>query len=310
MKQWPDDFLFQEILAEIKADLQPVWGQGQVADYIPELAGVDPDKFGMCLHVQDGEQYVLGDAHERFSIQSISKVFTLTLAIARLGEKLWERVDVEPSGNPFNSLVQLEYEQGIPRNPFINAGALVVCDVLLDEYEDALGTVLEFVRKLADAPSIDVNAAVAASEKAYGFRNIALANFIRSFGNLRNDIEQVLDLYFQICAIEMSCVELAQSFLFYTCHGYRPFEEAMLTPSQVRRMNALMQTCGFYDEAGEFAYEVGLPGKSGVGGGIVAFHPNRYSVAVWSPRLNPKGNSLLAMLALERLTTKLELSIF
>jgi glutaminase len=227
------------------------------------------------------------------------------------GNEIFDRVDVEPSGNPFNSLVQLEYEQGIPRNPLINSGALVICDILLSEFRDPKNELLNFVRTLAVDENIHYNEKIAESEKKTGHRNSALINLLKSFGNIENPVEDVLDFYFESCAIEMTCEELARSFLIYANDGRLAHNnEQIISLSESKRINAIMQTCGFYDEAGEFSFRVGLPGKSGVGGGIAAVHPDHYSVAVWSPRLNEKGNSALGMKALEALTTLSGLSIF
>lgn len=287
---------YQNILDEIYRELRASDNRGTVASYIPELAGIDPEKFGIHLCALDGTQSSVGTAEERFSIQSIAKVFALTLAVSRVGESLFKRVGVEPSGSAFNSLVQLEYEKGIPRNPLINAGAMVVCDILIDQYADPRKEILDFIRQLAGDRSVGFNERVAASEKEFGFRNAALANMVKSFGNIRHDVNDVLDLYFHICSIEMSCRELASSFLLFANHGTLPgTQTAFLSISQTKRLNAIMQSCGFYDEAGEFSYTVGLPGKSGVGGGIVAFHPGVYAVATWSPRLNDRGNSARGM---------------
>lgn len=301
---------FQSTLESIFIEIAPLLGEGRSADYIPELAKVDAGKFGMCLYFPDGENYGVGRWREKFSIQSISKVFSLALAVSKMGEQVFERVDVEPSGSPFNSLVQLEYENGIPRNPFINAGAIVVCDMLLGLFGDAKMETLQFVRDLSETPDIQFNLSVAESERLTGHRNLALANFLKSYGNLQHEVDAVLDLYFHICSIEMNCEELSRAFLFFASHGSCGLRPNFLTKSQTKRLNALMQTCGFYDEAGEFAYKVGLPGKSGVGGGIAAIHPEKYAVAVWGPRLNPQGNSVMGMRALELLTSKLETSIF
>jgi glutaminase len=226
---------------------------------------------------------------------------------------LFQRVGKEPSGNPFNSLVQLqlEYERGIPRNPFINAGALVVTDTLLEHYPEAKQVVLDFVRKRVGVEDIDYDNAVFVSERSTGYTNAALANYLKGQGNLHNQVEDVLDAYFHHCALSMSCVELARALLFLANHGIDPVSgEQLLTPSQTKRLNALLLTCGFYDEAGEFAFRVGLPGKSGVGGGIVAVMPGKWSVAVWSPEINHHGNSVLGMKALELLTTMTAESIF
>ncbi|MCF4102403.1 glutaminase [Gillisia sp. M10.2A] len=302
---------YQKILDQIHEELTYKDALGKVASYIPELAKVDPRKFGMHLYCDDASHFSFGDSEERFSIQSISKVFTLTMAMQLLGEDLWERVDVEPSGDPFNSLTQLEYENGVPRNPFINSGALVIADILVSNLQDPKRELLEFVRKLTGNNTIDYDLDVANSEKSTGYRNYALVNYMKALGNIKNDVEPIVDFYFHQCSLAMSCKELAQAFMLFANRGkLLETEEKIISKTKTKRINALMQTCGFYDEAGEFSFEVGLPGKSGVGGGIVAIHPSKYSVAVWSPLLNKKGNSELGMAALERLTTLTGFSIF
>ena len=301
---------YQKILEGIYQEILPYAEKGRQADYIPALAKVNPDQFGICLMTVSGESYSYKQADERFSIQSIAKVFALAMGLSLKGETLWKNVGKEPSGTAFNSLVQLEMEKGIPRNPFINAGAIVVADLLLTELEDAEGEYLKFVRSLCGSDDVDYNMEVAMSERATGYLNAAIANMLKYHGTIENDIERVLMFYFKMCSVEMSCTELAKAFLAFTNHS--PFDYAgyKLSSSRIKRLNAVMQTCGFYDEAGEFSYLVGLPGKSGVGGGIIAIYPKRYSVAVWSPRLNSKGNSVMGMKALELLTTYTEESIF
>jgi glutaminase len=299
----------QSVIHEIYDEIKKMPKTGKPADYIPELAKVNPDTFGMHLSTSTGKEYGIGDSEERFSLQSIAKVFALTSAYRILGEHLWDRVGVEPSGNPFNSLVQLEYEKGKPRNPFINSGALVICDILFDIFKDPQEEIKDLLKQLAGNESFRFNRTVALSEKETGFRNASLIHLMKSFGNIKHDVNEVLDFYYWLCSLEMNCVELSKAFLIFANGGIVNDKE-ILTLSKTKRMNALMQTCGFYDEAGEFSFKVGLPGKSGVGGGIAAIHPGEYSVAVWSPRLNEKGNSVLGMKALELLTTKTELSIF
>jgi len=302
---------YQTILNQIDEQISPKDFNGEVASYIPELYLVDKHKFGMHLHCINQGHYYFGDSQEKFSIQSISKVLSLAMAVSLAGNNIWNRVDVEPSGNPFNSLVQLENENGIPRNPLINAGALVIADILITHLKHPKAEFLAFIRKIANNPNINYNPRIAESERVHGYRNAALVNFMKSFGNIKNDVEVVLDFYFYQCSLMMSCKELAETFMLFANHGkILSTKEQILTVSQTKRINAIMQTCGFYDEAGEFSFRVGLPGKSGVGGGIVAIHPNYYSVAVWSPMLNPKGNSEIGMLALEALTDKTGLSIF
>jgi glutaminase len=302
---------YQAILNEIQKETNTSDFDGEVASYIPELAKVNGNKFGMHLHCINNGHYSFGDSNEKFSIQSISKVLSLSLAFELIGDKIWERVDVEPSGDPFNSLTQLEYENGIPRNPLINSGALVLSDILVTHLENPKADFLAFVRKLGNNSTINYDDAVAKSEKKWGFRNAALINLMKSFGNIDNKTKKVLDFYFYQCSLSMNCKELAETFMLFANQGkIMATGEQIISPSRTKRINAIMQTCGFYDEAGEFTFRVGLPGKSGVGGGIVAVHPNQYSVAVWGPKLNPKGNSAIGMTTLELLTTKTGYSIF
>ncbi len=301
---------YQKILNTIFLTCSSSKDRGEVASYIPELANIERSKFGIHLIDSGKNNYQAGDAEHKFSIQSISKVLSLAHAIGLVGKTIWKRLNVEPSGDPFNHLSLLEMENGIPRNPLINAGAIVIADILVSNLENPKADFLNYVRKLANDTSIDFNLDVANSEKKSGFRNYAAANLLKSYGNLKNDVETVLDFYFHQCAIEMSCSQLAKTFFLFMNHGTCQQGRTYLNLSQVKRINALMLTCGFYDEAGEFAFEVGLPGKSGVGGGIVALLPNRYCVATWSPGLNIKGNSKLGMKALEKLTTATKQSIF
>ncbi|TDX75583.1 L-glutaminase [Neorhizobium sp. R1-B] len=303
----------QAIVDEIHEKLTPRLGEGKVADYIPQLAHVDPKKFGMAIVTVDGEVVKVGDADLPFSIQSISKVFTLTLALGKHGETTWNRVGREPSGSAFNSIIQLEHEEGKPRNPFINAGAIAVSDLVLAGHtpREAIGEIVRFVRYLADDETIAIDPDVAKSEQATGYRNFALANFMRSFGKLDHPVEHVLGVYFHHCALAMTCMQLAKSGLFLAASGRNPLTgHTVVSKQRARRINALMLTCGHYDGSGDFAYRVGLPGKSGVGGGILAVAPGRASVAVWSPGLNHNGNSLLGSLALEMLATRTGWSVF
>lgn len=301
---------FQKIINSIAKRANKSGDRGNVASYIPELACISNQKF--AIHLMDMKQsnFAAGNFSEQFSIQSISKVLSLTMAMGLIGEQVWQRVDVEPSGDPFNHLSLLELENGIPRNPLINAGAIVIADILVSQLTNPKEDFLAFVRKLADDDSISFNTKVAQSEKITGFRNYSAANLLKSYGNLKNDVEVVLDFYFHKCSLELNCKQLCDTFYFLINRGECQKGNPYLTTSQVKRINSIMLTCGFYDEAGEFAFRVGLPGKSGVGGGIVALLPNNYCVATWSPGLNKKGNSKLGMMALERLTTETGLSIF
>jgi glutaminase len=287
--------------------------RGEVATYIPELARIDPKGFGLVVIDAEGSVAAGGDSETPFSIQSISKVFTLTLALGKIGDRLWRRVGREPSGSPFNSIVQLEFERGIPRNPFINAGAIAVTDVILSGHQprEALGEILRFMRFVADDPSIAIDEAVAASEQRTGFRNVALANYMKSFDVLDNPVDFTLGVYFHHCAIAMSCRQLAMAGRFLTHLGRNPSTGlSVVPPERARRINAVMLTCGHYDGSGEFAYRVGLPGKSGVGGGILAIAPGKATIAVWSPGLDASGNSRLGRIALEVLTKRMGWSIF
>ncbi len=302
---------FKVIIQEIYQKVKNIDDNGQLASYIPELANVDPENFGVHISTINHLNFGSGNCYDKFSIQSISKVLSLSLAYRILGEKIWDRIGVEPSGTAFNSLVQLEADNGIPRNPFINAGAMVVSDILLSNLENPKEDFLTFVRSISNNSELYYSKKIAESEKGVGFRNAALCNFIKSFGNIQNEPSDVLDFYYDLCSLEMNCKELSELFLFLANKGCQIFDnKSILTKSQSKRINALMQTCGFYDESGEFAFKVGLPGKSGVGGGIIAIHPDQYAIAVWSPRLNEKGNSYKGMKFLEEFTTKTQLSIF
>ena len=303
---------YQYILDGIYNEVIQIENTGKVADYIPELAKIDANKYGIALVDKHQNVFTKGDALEKFSIQSISKVFTFTLALNHYGKELYKRVGHEPSGNPFNSLVQLEYENGIPRNPFINAGAIVTADTLVSIYkENTFEKILDFIKKVSNDETISFDEEIFQSELTHGFRNFALINMIKSYNNIHNNIDDVINTYFKQCSIMMSPAQLAKSMLFLANHGVNPLtNEVTITESKAKRINSLMLTCGHYDASGDFAYKVGLPGKSGVGGGIVAVVPKKMAICVYSPKLNTQGNSLIGTLALELFTTKTGLSIF
>jgi glutaminase len=306
-----NDIDYTKIFREIVTEFKDNDDCGKVATYIPELGKVDPKKLGIHLTTVEKHHSSFGDSNDKFSIQSIAKVLSLTLALKTMGNDIWDRVGVEPSGTAFNSLVQLEYERGIPRNPFINAGAIVICDILVSCLDNPKLDLLEFIRESSGIREIDYCSKIAESEKVTGFRNYALTHLMKDFGNIHNDVELVLDLYFHLCSIQMTCKELAQAFLFLAAYGVNPItDKTVISPGITKRINSIMLMCGFYDEAGEFAFRTGLPGKSGVGGGIVAIHPGKYCIAVWSPKLNTNGNSYKGMRVLEAVTTKTESSIF
>jgi glutaminase len=296
---------YQGVLEEIHQELMQIEDIGEVASYIPELANVDKNGFGIYLNRINSKNFHVGDWATPFSIQSISKVLTLAKAMSLVGNNLWIRTDVEPSGDPFNHLSLLELEDGIPRNPLINSGAIVIADILVSELKNPKTDFLQFVRELANDETINYNEKVALSEKNTGFVNYATANLLKSYDNLIND-----DFYFHQCSLEMNCEQLSNVFYVFSNRGRCMRDVAHLSISQVKRINAIMLTCGFYDEAGEFAFKVGLPGKSGVGGGIVAVLPNNYILTTWAPGLNIKGNSYRGMRALEKFTTMTGESIF
>lgn len=300
----------QPVLDRIAAEIETQPGRGRPADYIPALASADPRRFGMAVAELDGTVYGVGDWRHPFSAQSLTKVFTLALDLSLEGDELWEHVGREPSGNPFNSLVQLEYENGIPRNPFINAGALVVTDRLQTLTGDASGVLLDLLRAESGNDGLTFDQKVAASEAAHGDRNAALAHFMASYGNIANPVPALLDQYFRQCSVEASCADLARAAGFLARHGIRADGSTLLTRSRAKQVNAVMLTCGTYDAAGDFAHRVGLPGKSGVGGGIIAVVPGRCTVCVWSPGLDQRGNSVAGVAALDRFTTLTGLSVF
>ena len=305
---------YQLILDEIAHEVSCLSNKGKVADYIPALANVDSDQFGMSLTLFDGTEYSVGDSNTLFSVQSISKVFTFTLALKFYSTNLYKRIGREPSGNPFNSLVQLEYEHGIPRNPFINAGAINVTDALINHYGNSVKAseeICKFIKEISEGPSIAYSKTVATSEMDHGFRNIALANLMKSFNNLDNDVHDVVQTYFNHCAIEMNTKMLSRAMLYLANHGVDPINGVEhITEQQAKRINAVMLTCGHYDASGDFAFHVGLPGKSGVGGGIAVVVPKKMGICVWSPGLNAQGNSLLGTKALELFASKTGMSIF
>jgi len=301
------------LVVDLVAQCAAAEDRGRVADYIPGLACVDPLRFGIAIVTPDGSIHASGDADVPFSIQSISKVFALTLALGKRGDQLWERVGREPSGSAFNSIVQLEVERGIPRNPFINAGAIVVSDVVLggSTPAEATGELLRFVRMLSGDDSIAVDRAVAASEATTGFRNVALGNYMKAFANIEHRVDDALTVYFNQCALALSCRQLALAGRYLMLDGRHPDTgQAIVLPQRARRILALMLTCGHYDGSGEFAFRVGIPGKSGVGGGILAVVPGKASIAVYSPGLNERGNSKLGTEALERLAVATNWSVF
>ncbi|MBA3677903.1 MAG: glutaminase [Sphingosinicella sp.] len=304
---------YQAIVDAVLADAEVYRGHGDVATYIPALAQVNPNKLGIALALRDGSVFCAGDANEPFSAQSICKVFSLSLALQRVGPALWNHVGREPSGSPFNSIVQLESEKGKPRNPLINAGAIVVCDQLMGRRgaDTTLEELLDFLRTRSGEKDINVDEQVAMSESQAGHLNRSLAHFVAAFGNLQNPVEEVLSVYFRQCSIAMSCRQLALAAQYLACDGSDcRTGESVLLPTRARRVNALMLTCGHYDNSGDFAFRIGLPGKSGVGGGILTVIPGVGTACVWSPGLNAAGTSLAGAIALEKLVERTGWSVF
>ncbi len=301
---------YNKILERIHKEIKGDFGKGKLANYIPALAQIDPNQFAMHITTIEGNEFGIGNFTQAFSIQSISKAYTFTLALKQLDDEIWKRVGKEPSGNTFNSLVQLEYENGIPRNPFINAGAIVISDIIYEGLGKTKNKLLKFIKKLSENPTLIYDEEVAESEREYGDRNRAMANFIKSYENLSNEANDVLDIYFHQCSIAMSTQDLSRSFIYLANKGKSLKNKEILTARQAKRINAVMLTSGLYDAVGDFAYRVGLPAKSGVGGGIVAIIPNELVISVWSPELNSAGNSYIGTKALELFTTYASNSIF
>lgn len=298
-------FAYQSLLDRVHAEVAARPVRGKVADYIPALARIDVSRFGMALALVDGRIFVAGDATEPFSIQSMSKLFTLVMAQRLYGDELWQRVGREPSGTAFNSLVQLEHEDGFPRNPFINAGALAVTNALVSRYAQPERAILDFMAGLCGRKKIFIDEEVARSEEQHGDRNRAIAYFLKAHNRFENDVAEVTRTYFRQCAIPLTCQELAQAALFLANNGCALDGTRILSPAQTRQTLAVMLTCGLYDGVGDFVFRVGLPAKSGVGGGIIAILPGGGSLCVWSPPLDARGNSAKAIEALELIAGEL-----
>lgn len=299
------------ILQQLLQQCQPLHTQGKVADYIPALAEVAPESAAIAVATIDGQIHTAGAADKTFSMQSVSKVFGLVMAMNRLGDDLWQRVNMEPSGQPFNSIVQLEWEQGVPRNPVINAGAILVADVLVSHYSASKNAFLTFMRRLANDENIYADQKVYLSELEHGNRNAALAYLMKSFGNIEAEVPDVLAHYFHQCATAVNCRQLATSLLFLANRGVQPHSnEQICSRRDAHRVNAILSTSGMYDQSGEFAFKVGLPAKSGVGGAIVAIVPQFGVISAWSPALNSFGNSVVGMQLISLFAEELGLSLF
>jgi len=285
---------------------------GKVATYIPELANCNPQHVAIAVCDVDGRLTTGGDADEAFTLQSVSKVFALARLLHAGDTDVFQHMSMEPSGDAFHSMVRLEEERGRPRNPLINAGAIVVSDRLPGKDAQARieGLRSYLGRAHGKQASFEVNAAVFASERATGFRNRALANYMRHFGVVR-DPDTAVDTYFRQCAITATVSELARAALFLANGGADPVTGTRcLSAEHNRWVLALMTLCGLYDEVGTFAVRVGLPAKSGVSGALLAVVPAHCVIACYGPALGPRGNSLAGVAMLELLSAELNLSIF
>ncbi len=302
--------LLEQIIAECRPDIQ----KGAVATYIPELAKQDPNDFGIYVLSSDGSHYCAGDYLKPFTVQSIIKPVLLLLALMDNGsEEVRRHIGVEATGKPFDainvsdkSLVSEHF------NPMVNAGAIVICSLIKGkDYTERFERLLDLTRKLAGNPNIDVDEAVYRSEKSHGFKNRALAYLLKAHGLLEDDVEDVLDCYFRACSIRICSKDLAHIGFVLANRGKTVRSETRLFPSEFARfVNAILVTCGMYDGSGEFALRVGVPAKSGVGGGIMAVVPTRLGIGIYSPALDEKGNSIAGIHALELLSKRLFLGIF
>lgn len=288
--------------------------QGQVATYIPELAKKNPNALGIYVYYLDGSEYGAGDYQEKFTMQSVSKILTLMLALKDNGvEEVFSHVGSEPTGDSFNSIVNLE-EKAIhkPYNPMINAGAIVTSSLVKgNTVDEKIHRLLDFTKKLTDNESIIISEETYLSEKLTGDRNRALAYFMKSFKSLSGNVEEILDFYFKQCSILVNCKDLAKIAAVLANNGVLPWNNERIIPDNICRITkTLMTTCGLYDYSGDFAIKVGLPSKSGVGGGILSTVPNKMGIATYAPALDTKGNSSAGIATLTDLSEKLDLSIF
>ncbi|KAB2881209.1 glutaminase A [bacterium] len=303
----------QQLLEQAIRYAKPFLEQGKLADYIPALLRANPQHLGVSITTMDGKQHSAGDTDEPFSIQSISKILSLIYVLNERGkEKVLEKVGVEPSGNPFYSLVQLEYESGKPRNPLINAGAIAITGLMAgNSAQEKSAGLIQFLNNIVDESDYKINQEIYRSEFETSHRNRAVGYFMKHFGMIDGEVEAAVDAYFQQCSIEMTCAQLSRLSLFFAGGGTDPISHKKVTdPENVKWVHALMAMCGLYDASGEFACTVGLPGKSGVGGGIVAIVPGKMSISVFGPALDGKGNSIGGLKILEFLSRELRLSLF
>ncbi len=300
-------------LERLVVETRPLGADGKVATYIPELAGGNPCVLAIAAMDAGGSLVSGGDRDVRFTMQSISKIVSLSLALLELGEeKVFSKVGMDPTADPFNSVMRLEMiRPHVPQNPLINAGGIVIDSLLpYTDPENAFRAVRDMARRLAGNPEIRENKAVYLSEKRTGDRNRSLAYFLKSVGTIETDVETVLDVYFRQCSLEVTVSDLAVLAATIAMDGKNPKTGEEVLPAKIcRTVRALMATCGLYDGSGAFAVRVGLPAKSGVGGGIVAAIPKSMGIAVCGPALDRQGNSIAGIALLERLSDRFGLRV-
>lgn len=303
-----------KLLEEILEKCAPYKKEGKLADYIPELTKANPNDFGIYMIRNDNVESFAGDYDKQFTIQSIVKPIFLLLALMDNGiDFVKNHVGVEATGKPFDAINYSEKSLVSDNiNPMVNMGAIVMCTLIKgNTYEEKFNRLLELTRKLADNPNIDFDEDVYLSEKRTGNKNRALAYLVKSYGMIHDDVDDVLDFYFKACSIKVTCQDLAKIGLVLASHGKSPFTNEQVFPKEYANyVNAILITCGMYDGSGDFAIRVGVPAKSGVGGGIMAVVPTKMGIGIFSPALNSKGNSIAGIKALEELSKELNLSIF
>jgi len=304
----------EELLERLLEECRPFTSQGRVADYIPELAKGDPKALGVYVISSEGKQNWAGDCRRQFTIQSVIKPILLLQALLDNGpEYVMQRVGVEATGKPFDAInANGQSLDSGNINPMVNMGAIVMCSLIRGgDYSERFRRLLELTRQMAGDSEIDVDEAVYRSEKSHGSKNRALAYLLKCHGLLDDDVEEVLDCYFRACSIRVDCRALAHIGAVLSNRGRLPVSNERIFPADMaRQVNAILMTCGMYDGSGEFALRVGVPAKSGVGGGIMAVVPTRMGIGIFGPALDPKGNSLAGIRLLERLSRELYLSIF
>lgn len=303
----------QKLLDDIVESCRHLGDGYAPASYIPELANVDSSLFSISAVTTEGKIFSSGDSDAYLSMQSMSKVVSLACAIDNFGaSEVFSRVGMEPCAEPFNSIMKLEIASNVPLNPFINSGAIVICEMIADRYEDAsMDHILLFASRMAGRPQdrqLAVNQRIYRSESSTADRNRALAYFMRSSGSLTRGVEETLDIYFRQCSIYATTEDLAAMGATIAGGGVNPLTgDRVFSLDTAYAMTGLMSTCGLYNESGEFAVGVGAPGKSGVSGGILCAVPNRMGIAVYSPPLNDRGNSVAGLRALSMMSRELKL---